>query len=301
MELGIIGLGRMGSGIALRLLDSGHRVVGFDADPTAAADLEPTGWVRVFSIEELIDGLDRPAAIWLMLPAGKSVDDSLDQITKLAETGSIVIDGGNSNYKESMRRSRALAAVGLQFVDVGTSGGVWGRSHGYCLTIGGDPSAVERLRPIFEALAPDPDRGWGQVGPAGAGHFVKMIHNGIEYGLMQAYAEGFAVLEKKSELHLDLAQISDIWNRGSVIRSWLLELITEALRTDASLAHLGSRVADSGEGRWAASEAIDLDVPAPVMTLSLLARLQSRDREAFSAKLLQAMRQQFGGHPPSDD
>ncbi len=296
MQLGIVGLGRMGAGIAGRLSVKGHQVVGFDSDPEVRARLGDTGIETASSVTQLIESLNEPRAIWLMVPAGSTVDATIAEISARLGKDGILIDGGNSNYKDSMRRSQALARIGVRFLDVGTSGGIWGEADGYCLMIGGDGSAVERLGPIFSALAPRPDAGWGRVGAAGAGHFVKMIHNGIEYGMMAAYAEGFALLEKKSDFELDLAEVATLWNSGSVVRSWLLELVGKALTEHPSLENIGSRVEDSGEGRWTVAEAIDLDVPAPIITLALLSRLQSRDQDAFSNRLLAALRHEFGGH-----
>ena len=296
MQLGIVGLGRMGAGIAGRLTEKGHQVVGFDSDPEVRARLAAKGFETASSITQLVESLAEPRAIWLMVPAGSTVDETIEEIKSTLGKDDVLIDGGNSNYKESIRRSQDLAELGIRFLDVGTSGGIWGEANGYCLMIGGDTSAVERLAPIFSALAPETNSGWGRVGPAGAGHFVKMIHNGIEYGMMAAYAEGFALLEKKSDFELDLAAVATIWNSGSVVRSWLLELAGKALTENPSLDHIGARVEDSGEGRWTVAEAIDLDVPAPIITLSLLSRLQSRDQDAFSNRLLAALRHEFGGH-----
>ncbi len=296
MQLGIVGLGRMGAGIARRLGGKGHQVVGFDSDPDPRARLTGSGLDTVSSIAELVEKLDEPRALWLMVPAGNSVDETIEEIVPALGKDAVLIDGGNSNYKDSVRRSKSLNGRGVRYLDVGTSGGIRGEDDGYCLMIGGDPDTVDRMDPIFRALAPDEAKGWGRVGTSGAGHFVKMIHNGIEYGLMQAYAEGFALLEKKEDLNLDLGGIADIWNSGSVIRSWLLELTGKALEENPSLEGIGSGVEDSGEGRWTVAEAIDLDVPAPVITLALLSRLQSRDGDAFSSRLLAALRHEFGGH-----
>jgi 6-phosphogluconate dehydrogenase len=231
-----------------------------------------------------------------MVPSGDPTESTVDALGNALGPGDTIVDGGNSNYKDSMRRAAALAKAGIHLVDAGTSGGIWGLEEGYSLMVGGDAAAVERLRPVFETLAPAADRGWGHVGPSGAGHFVKMVHNGIEYGMMQAYAEGFAILERKEELGLDLAQVSDIWRYGSVVRSWLLDLTSRALHEDATLAEIAPWVSDSGEGRWTVAEAIDLDVPAPVISLALIARLRSRDSTAWADRLLAAMRNQFGGH-----
>jgi 6-phosphogluconate dehydrogenase len=296
MDLGMVGLGRMGANMARRLKAGGHRVVGFDANPEAVDALRSDQIDSVDSLEGLVATIGSDGAFWLMVPADGAVETALAGLKSLIGRGSVVIDGGNSNYKEAIRRQSELEAADVSFLDVGTSGGIWGARNGYCLTVGGDPDVVERLRPIFETLAPSPDRGWGHVGPTGAGHFVKMIHNGIEYGMMQAYAEGFAILREKKEFDLDLHQISGLWNQSSVIRSWLLELTGKALEADPDLSHIGSMVEDSGEGRWTVAEAVDLDVAAPIITLSLISRLQSRDTDAFSNKILAALRNQFGGH-----
>jgi 6-phosphogluconate dehydrogenase len=296
MELGMIGLGRMGANMTERLIQGGHRVVVHDIDPAAVARVSALGASGAPSIEALARQLAPPRAIWLMVPAGDVVERTLNAIAGFTQKDDIIIDGGNSNYKDSMRRAAALSAKGLHLVDSGTSGGIWGLREGYCLMIGGDKSAVERLRPIFQSLAPAADRGWAHVGPAGAGHFVKMIHNGIEYGLMQAYAEGFAILHKKKEFDLDIAQISEIWRYGSVVRSWLLDLTAEALAEDSKLDGIRPVVADSGEGRWTVAEAIDQGVSAPVITMSLMERFRSRDEESFADRLLAVMRNKFGGH-----
>jgi 6-phosphogluconate dehydrogenase len=296
MEIAMIGLGKMGANMTERLLRGGHRVVAYDRNPEALERVVAKGATGVGSLEELPEALSPPRAVWLMVPSGAPVDDTLDALAKQLDPGDTVIDGGNSNYKESQRRAADAAEAGLHFIDVGTSGGVWGLTEGYSLMVGGDGEAVERLRPVFETLAPAADEGWGHVGPSGAGHFVKMIHNGIEYGMMQAYAEGFSVLKHKEELGLDLHQVAEIWRHGSVVRSWLLDLTANALSEDQTLESIAPHVADSGEGRWTVSEAIDLDVPAPVMTLALILRLRSRDDESYADRLLSAMRNQFGGH-----
>ena len=277
MQLGLIGLGKMGGNMAERLRLGGHQVVGFDFNPEAVAKLTSSGNVGVSSLEDLVKNLRGRRAIWLMVPQGKPVDDTIAKLEPLLNKGDILIDGGNSNYKDSQRRHKEVTAKGFQFVDVGTSGGVWGLKEGYSMMIGGDKEAVEYLRPIFEALAPAKDKGWGRVGPAGAGHFVKMVHDGIEYGMMQAFAEGFTIMEKKEELKLDLAQISEIWRHGSVVRSWLLDLTADALSKNPTLDGLEAYVADSGEGRWTVFEAIDLNVSAPVITESLIRRIRSRE------------------------
>src|ERR1700686_2014327 len=296
MELGIIGLVKMGFNMAERLRLAGHKVVGFDFNTDATEKLTASGSVGVNSLEDLVANLTAPRAIWIMVPSGDPVDQTIAKLEPLMQQGDTFIDGGNSNYKDTQRRHAQETAKGFHYIDCGTSGGVWGLKEGYSLMIGGDEAPVERLRPIFEALAPAKDQGWGRVGPSGAGHFVKMVHNGIEYGMMQAYAEGFAILKKKKEFELEMHQISEIWRTGSVVRSWLLDLLSIALKENAEMAGIAPYVADSGEGRWTVAEAIDLDVPAPIITLSLLQRLTSRDSDSYSDKLLSAMRNQFGGH-----
>ncbi|NPV46254.1 MAG: decarboxylating 6-phosphogluconate dehydrogenase [Armatimonadetes bacterium] len=296
MELGMIGLGRMGGNMAERLLRAGHRVIGTSRTRGTVEEAMKRGVEGVFSVQELVTALTPPRAVWVMVPAGQPTDDMLAHLADLLSPGDIVIDGGNSNYRDTMRRAARLADRGLRMVDVGTSGGIWGLEHGYSLMVGGEAEVVEHLRPVLEALAPAPDRGWGHVGPHGAGHFVKMVHNGIEYGMMQAFAEGFAIMSRKTELGLDLHQVAEIWRDGSVVRSWLLDLISGALETTPDLTTIAPYVEDSGEGRWTVQEAIDLDVSAPVITLSLLQRLRSRDEESIADRLLALMRQQFGGH-----
>ncbi|KRA17591.1 phosphogluconate dehydrogenase (NAD(+)-dependent, decarboxylating) [Lysobacter sp. Root604] len=296
MELGMVGLGRMGANMAERLVRGGHRVTGYDPGATAREQAAARGIGSAASLAELVTGLPAPRVLWLMVPAGRIVDETLAQLLPLLAPGDSVIDGGNSNYKDTMRRAAELAERGLHFVDSGTSGGIWGLAEGYSLMIGGDEDAVEHLRPLFETLAPAPDRGWGRVGPSGAGHFTKMVHNGIEYGLMQAYAEGFAIMQRKPGFDLDLHQIAQIWRHGSVVRSWLLDLGADALGRNPALDGIAPYVEDSGEGRWTVAEAIDLDVAAPVITASLLERLRSRESDSFADKLLAAMRNEFGGH-----
>jgi 6-phosphogluconate dehydrogenase len=296
MELGMIGLGRMGANMTQRLVRGGHRVVGFDPNPEARKGVTDAGAGSATALEALIAMLEPPRTLWLMVPAGNVTESTIATLQSLVSAGDTIVDGGNSNYKDTMRRAAMLAEMRVNYVDCGTSGGIWGLTEGYSLMVGGDASVVERLRPIFETLAPARDRGWGRVGPVGAGHFTKMIHNGIEYGLMQAYAEGFSILQHKTEFALDLHQVAEIWRQGSVVRSWLLDLTSIALKENPRLEGIAPYVADSGEGRWAVAEAIDLDVAAPVITLSLLMRLVSRDTDSFSEKLLAAMRQQFGGH-----
>ncbi len=296
MDIAMIGLGKMGANMAQRLMNGGHRVVAYDVSEAAIQSLEKLGAVGARTLAEVVANLPSPRVVWVMVPSGKITDDTINALAERLSVGDVMIDGGNSNYKESQRHAAEVAAKGLHFLDVGTSGGVWGLKEGYSLMIGGEAEAVEVVRPVFETLAPAADEGWGHVGPSGAGHFVKMVHNGIEYGLMQAYAEGFEIMKAKKALDLDLAQISHIWQKGSVVRSWLLDLTARALEDDQDLADIKGWVADSGEGRWTVAEAIDLDVPAPVITLSLQARFVSRQDESYAAKLLAAMRNQFGGH-----
>ena len=297
MDIAMIGLGKMGGNMARRLLRGGHRVVGYDRDAAAVADLATeAGFVPATSLDEVIALLAPPRAAWMMVPAGDPTEATLTALAAQLSPGDILIDGGNSNYKDTVRRAETLRAQGLHLVDVGTSGGVWGLAEGYSLMVGGDADAVAHLRPALETLAPAPEQGWGHVGPSGAGHFVKMVHNGIEYGMMQAYAEGFEILRAKADFNLDLHQVSEIWRFGSVVRSWLLDLIANALTDDPALTDIRGWVADSGEGRWTVFEAVDLDVPAPVITAALQARFVSRQDESYAAKLLAAMRNQFGGH-----
>ena len=296
MQLGLIGLGKMGGNMAERLKLAGHSVVGFDFNADAVKKLSDAGNLGVPSLEDLVKNLKAPRAIWIMVPQGKPVDDTIAKLETLLSPGDILIDGGNSMYKDSMRRYKEVTAKGFHFVDVGTSGGVWGLKEGYSMMIGGDKEPVDSLRPIFEALAPAADKGWGHVGPAGSGHFVKMVHNGIEYGLMQAYAEGFTVMEKKEVFNLDLPQIAQIWRYGSVIRSWLLDLTADALAGNPTLDGLQAYVVDSGEGRWTVFEAIDLNVSAPVITEAVIRRIRSREENNFTDRMLAIMRNEFGGH-----
>jgi 6-phosphogluconate dehydrogenase len=296
MQIAMIGLGRMGANMAQRLMRGGHQVVGYDPSDAARAALEKQGAQSAASLEQLVAKLAAPRAVWLMVPSGAITDDTVTALLPLLGAGDTLIDGGNSNFHDTQRRAAAAAQRRIDYVDSGTSGGVWGLAEGYSLMIGGDEAAVERLRPIFETLAPAPDRGWGRVGAVGSGHYTKMVHNGIEYGMMQAYAEGFSILQHKSEFKLDLHQVAEIWRYGSVVRSWLLDLTADALDKNPTLHGIAPYVADSGEGRWTVAEAIELGVPAPVITLSLLERLRSRDADSFTDKLLAAMRNQFGGH-----
>lgn len=297
MEIAIIGLGKMGANMARRLVQGGHRVVAYNRSPEPTRALQAEiGVVAAFALSEVVANLSAPRAIWVMVPAGKPTESVIEALSELVEPQDLIIDGGNSNYKDTVRRGATLAAKGLLYADVGTSGGIWGLSEGYSMMVGGSDEAVARLRPALETLAPGPALGWGHVGPSGSGHFVKMIHNGIEYGLMQAYAEGFEIMRAKKEFDLDLHQIAEIWRFGSVVRSWLLDLTANALAEDAELSSIRGYVSDSGEGRWTVAEAIDLDVPAPVITHALLARFVSRQDESYAAKILAAMRNQFGGH-----
>ena len=292
----MIGLGRMGGNMVQRLLNGGHRVVTYDRSAEAVAASQSQGAVGVSSIEELVKNLTAPKAVWVMLPIGQPTEDTINSLIPLLSAGDTVLDGGNANYKDSMRRAEKLAEHGIDFMDVGTSGGVWGLVEGYALMIGGKKDVFKRLEPIFQTLAPSKDQGLSHVGPAGAGHFVKMVHNGVEYGLMQAYAEGFEIMEAKKEFDLDLGQIAEGWRYGSVVRSWLLDLAAAALVEDPKLESLEAYVEDSGEGRWTVQESIDLAVPAPVITASVQARFRSRQEGPFGAKMLAALRNQFGGH-----
>ena len=296
MQLGLIGLGKMGGNMAERLRLGGHQVVGFDFNADAVKHLSATGNVGASTLEELVEKLEGRRAIWIMVPQGAPVDETIAKLEPLLNPGDILIDGGNSYYKDSIRRHKEVTAKGFDFMDVGTSGGVWGLKEGYSMMIGGKSEPVEYLRPIFETLAPAPDKGWGHVGPGGAGHFVKMVHNGIEYGMMQAYAEGFTVMEKKEELQLDLPQIAQIWRYGSVVRSWLLDLTADALAGNPTLDGLQAYVVDSGEGRWTVFEAFDLNVSAPVITESVIRRIRSREDNNFTDRMLAIMRNEFGGH-----
>jgi 6-phosphogluconate dehydrogenase len=296
MRIAMIGLGKMGANMTKRLLQGGHEVVAFDLHEDAVAAAEAAGAIGLRDLAELPDQLPAPRIAWVMVPSGKPTESTVSRLGELFAAGDIVIDGGNSNYKETMRRGEMLAEKGIDYVDVGTSGGVWGLAEGYSMMVGGSDEAVATVRPILETLAPGADKGWGHVGPRGAGHYTKMVHNGIEYGLMQAYAEGFEILKAKEEFGLDMHQIAEIWRYGSVVRSWLLDLTARALAEDGDLSAIKGYVPDSGEGRWTVFDAIDLDVPAPVITLALQMRFISRQDDSFAAKLLAAMRNQFGGH-----
>ena len=296
MELGMIGLGKMGGFMVERLVKGGHRVVGLDRDAAAVGRVVEKGAAGADTLEKLVGQLKAPRAVWLMVPAGAPVDQTIEQLLPLLSPGDTIIDGGNSNYRDSIRRAAALAPKKINFVDSGTSGGIWGLKEGYSMMIGGDAEVVKRLSPIFETLAPGKDKGWGRVGPAGAGHFVKMVHNGIEYGIMQAYAEGMDLFRHKKEFGLDLLQIGKIWQYGSVVRSWLLDLTVDALTKNPTLEGIGAYVTDSGEGRWTAIEGIELGVPLPTLTGALDARFRSQDPEPFANKMLAIMRNEFGGH-----
>lgn len=292
----MVGLGRMGANMSERLVRGGHEVIGFDLAPAAVEAAQDFGAEGATSLEDLVDRLSAPRVVWIMVPSGAPVDATIDSLAPLLGEGDVVLDGGNSNYKHTLDRHARLASAGVEYVDVGTSGGVWGLDQGYSLMVGGETATVANLSPLFETLAPAPDRGWGHVGGPGSGHFVKMIHNGIEYGLMQAYAEGFAILHDKESWDLDLHQIAQVWRHGSVVRSWLLDLTAEVFADNADLDGIAAYVPDSGYGRGTVSEAIDLNISAPVIAMSLMKRIGSRDEVEYSDKLLSAMRNKFGGH-----
>ncbi len=316
MQLGMIGLGKMGANMATRLVRHEHEVIGFDLNPASVEEATEEGVSGSESLEALVSALEQPRAVWIMVPAGVPVERTIESLVPLLAEGDLIIDGGNSNYKDSMRRAAMLKEHGIGFIDAGVSGGIWGLDNGYCLMVGGEREHVARVEPLFRCLSPEHDHkdsgpeaerpevgavgripGYAHVGPCGAGHFVKMIHNGIEYGMMGAYAEGFEILSKKVEFELDLEQIANLWMHGSVVRSWLLELITRSFEIEGNqLEAIAGFVPDSGEGRWTVVESIDLAVPAPIITLSLQQRFRSRQTESFGAKMLAAMRNQFGGH-----
>jgi 6-phosphogluconate dehydrogenase len=296
MKLGMVGLGRMGANMTERLVRAGHQVIGFDSLPSARQKVQAKGGVSADSLTELVKQLRAPRVVWLMVPSGDPVDQTIQALTSELSTGDVIVDGGNSNYRDSLRRAEALKSKGIHFVDVGVSGGIWGLKEGYSMMIGGDADAVTRLKPIFEALAPGKDKGWGHVGPVGSGHFVKMVHNGIEYALMEAYAEGFELMRQKKDFNLNLGQIAEVWRFGSVVRSWLLDLIAEALEENPKLEGIAGYVPDSGEGRWTVVESIDLGCPLPVISLALNRRFLSQEQEPFAEKLLAMMRRKFGGH-----
>jgi 6-phosphogluconate dehydrogenase len=296
MQLGIYGLGRMGANMVRRLLLGGHEVVVGNRSSGPVTELAAEGAIPSTSIEDFVSKLQSPKVAWMMVPAGEPTETLLHHLADLLSPGDIIVDGGNSNYKDTIRRGEMLKPRGIHYVDAGTSGGIWGLAEGYSMMVGGDPEPVAHITPALKTLAPGPDLGWGHVGPSGAGHFTKMVHNGIEYGMMQAYAEGFEILKSKESLNLDVSQIARVWQHGSVVRSWLLDLTAEALAEDKDLSEIGDWVADSGEGRWTVNESIDLDVPAPVIALSLYMRFVSRQETSFAGKLLAAMRAKFGGH-----
>jgi 6-phosphogluconate dehydrogenase len=294
MQLAMIGLGRMGGNMVRRLLQGGHEVVVFDRDAAAVEAHLKLGAKGARDLADACRQLKGRRIVWIMVPAGKPTESTIDEVVPHLAKGDIIVDGGNSNFRDTMRRAEALKAKGFEFVDSGTSGGIWGLTVGYCLMVGGSPAAFQHCEPVFKTLAP-PD-GYAHVGPPGAGHYVKMIHNGIEYGMLQAYAEGYEILHASKDFTLDLHRIADLWNHGSVVRSWLNELAVRAFENDAALTDIKDYVEDSGEGRWTVHEAMHLDVPAPVITLSLLARFGSRQQESFSAKVIAALRNEFGGH-----
>ena len=296
MELGMVGLGKMGANMTERLVRGGHDVVGYDRNPEAVEQLVEKGGRGAESLEDLVGQLALPKQVWVMVPAGDPTNSTLEALADLLEPGCTVIDGGNSFYKDTQASAAKLAAKGIHLVDTGVSGGIWGLAEGYSMMIGGDVDTVESLRPIFETLAPAPDKGWARMGPVSSGHFVKMIHNGIEYGIMQSYAEGFAIMHDKEEFELDLGNVGRVWQHGSVVRSWLLDLTIDALEENPTLAGIAPYVPDSGEGRWTVAEAIELNVAAPVITLALMQRIGSRDEVEFSDRVLSAMRNKFGGH-----
>ncbi|HEX2026002.1 MAG TPA: decarboxylating 6-phosphogluconate dehydrogenase [Actinomycetota bacterium] len=298
MRLGMVGLGRMGGNMSVRLLRSGHEVVGFSPGAASREAAEKKGVRTVEGLPALVEDIPPPRVVWLMIPAGDPTESTIRQLADTLDGGDLVVDGGNSNWTDSMRRHQELSSRGMAFLDIGVSGGIWGLENGYCMMAGGEAEPVERLRPALDALAP-PD-GWAHVGPGGAGHFVKMVHNGIEYGLLQAYGEGFEILER-SRFDLDLRAVAEVWRHGSVVRSWLLDLLASALSKDPGLDQVAGYVEDSGEGRWTVQAAIDEEVPAPVTTLSLFARFASRQDESFSAKVIASLRREFGGHAVRPD
>ena len=296
MELGMIGLGRMGANMIERLLKGGHRVVGHARRTESVNRVVERGAEGANSLEDLVSKLKPPRVIWLMIPAGEPVDKTIQALIPILDADDVIIDGGNSFYKDTVRRAETLKDKNIHYVDAGTSGGIWGLTEGYSLMVGGEKKIVEYLHTIFETLAPAPDKGWGHVGPNGAGHFVKMVHNGIEYGMMQAYAEGFALMKGKEAFSLDLHQVAEVWRYGSVVRSWLLDLAAEALQENPELEGIAPHVSESGEGRWTVLEGVEQNMAAPVITLSLLQRFLSQDEEGFSNKLLAVLRNKFGGH-----
>jgi len=297
LKIGMIGLGRMGGNMSRRLRRAGHEVVGYNQDESETRQLAAEcGLEATSSVADLVSRLSGPRVVWLMLPAGEATESTLEQLRGLLAAGDVVIEGGNSYYKDSQRRAAEMKAIGVDYVDAGTSGGVWGLENGYAMMVGGEKAAVERIEPILKALAPAPDKGWLHCGPSGSGHFTKMIHNGIEYGMMQAYADGFALMKGKVEFDLDLAAIAEMWRHGSVVRSWLLDLTAEFLANDQELESIEPFVADSGEGRWTVLESVEQGVPTPVMTMALMRRFASQGKDIFPNKMLAMMRKGFGGH-----
>ena len=297
MRLAMIGLGKMGANMARRLCRKGIEVVGYDRDAATVAGLAAeTSMVAAVSVADAVSKLTSPRVVWMMLPSGDPTENQLKELAAMLSPGDVVIDGGNSNYKDSQRRGGWLAERGIEFMDAGTSGGVWGLDNGYCLMVGGSKEVAAIMRPVLQALAPAPDRGWAHVGPVGAGHYTKMLHNGIEYGMMQALAEGLDLLKHKKEFNLDLAQITELWRHGSVVRSWLLDLTADALKHDQELASIAPHVADSGEGRWTVIDSVEQGVAAPVLTLALQMRFASQDDTGYANCLLATMRNAFGGH-----
>ena len=296
MDIGMVGLGRMGGNMAQRLANGGHRVVGYDRDPDSRRHTADRAFDTVDSLEHLADALPKGRIVWVMVPSGNPTEGTMSALLDVLERGDVVVDGGNSNYKVSMRRGADFQRRGITMLDAGVSGGVWGLTDGYCLMVGGSNDAYERIEPALKTLAPSPEEGYAHVGPLGAGHFVKMVHNGIEYGLMQAYAEGFELMRAKDLFKLDMPQIAEVWRHGSVIRSWLLDLTADALKQDADLTDIDPWVEDSGEGRWTVEESVELAVPLPVISIALQARFRSRQSDAFGFKMLAAMRNRFGGH-----
>lgn len=296
MKLGFIGLGRMGGNMVARLLRAGHRVVAFDRDAEAMQTAVSLGAQGATSIEGLMAALAPPRIVWVMLPAGSATYETIQKLAERASPGDVIVDGGNCNYKDALHHAAMLRKLDIRFLDVGTSNGIWGNKEGYGMMVGGEPETIEMLRPVFEALAPAADRGWGRVGPNGAGHYIKTVHNGIEYGVLQALAEGFELMQHKPEFELDVARIAAIWQQGSVIRSWLLELIGQVLAENPKLEGVAAYVEDNGTGRWAMEEALETGSPAPVISLALQWRYRSRMQEPFGDKLLAVLRNRFGGH-----
>lgn len=302
MEVLLIGLGKMGGNMARRLQRNGHNVIGYNRSSGITHQLEAEeGIVAVESISEGIAKLHSPKVVWVMVPSGKATEDTIQSVAGLLKPGDIIVDGGNSNFNDSMRHGKELAEKGIHFFDAGVSGGIWGLKEGYSIMVGGDPAVFSVIEPLIKSLAPADDKGWGLVGPVGSGHFTKMVHNGIEYGMMEAFAEGFELLQARKDFNLDVHQISKIWQHSSVVRSWLLDLIALALEDDQSLNAIKPWVSDSGEGRWTVNEAINQDVPVPVIAASLFRRFESREDNSYAYRLLSAMRNQFGGHEMKTD